>query len=200
MATRYLQPEAFKAWTRNEIQTDDDEWIEDAIDAATQWLDNELGRRVELATGSATSRVFVPNGTPILPIDDCVSVASITENGSLVAAAAYQLEPLNGRTVAGESVPYSSVRRLYDIDWYADYGRATISISADWGWATIPALILESCKIVAKDILANRTVTFGIVAATEQAAFSARLNPTVAKTIEQYGSPQGLTIIDFIGA
>lgn len=196
---RYLQPEQFKGWTRNEIPTDDDEWIIDAIEAAEQWLDNELGRRVERATGTTSARLFVPNGTAILPIDDCVSVTSVTENGALVTPIAYQLEPINGRTVAGEQVPYSSIRRLNDLDWYADYGRATISIVADWGWASIPALIVESCKIVAKDILANRTVTFGIAFATEQAAFSARQNPTVIKTIEQYGSPQGVTLINFIG-
>lgn len=196
---RYLEVEAFKSWARNEIPTNDDEWIEDAIVAAEQWLDNELGRRVEVASGTASARVFVPNGTPLLPIDDCVSVTSVTENGALVAPIAYQLEPLNGRGVAGEPLPFNMVRRLNDQDWYADYGRATISVVATWGWAAIPALVKESCKIVAKDILANRKVTFGIVAATESAAFSARQNPTVMKTIEQYGSPQGLTLIDFIG-
>lgn len=197
---RYITLEEQKAWMRNDIPVDDDDWVSDALDAATQWLDNELGRRVELATGTSSARVFVPNGTPLLQIDDCVSVASVTENGMAVPASAYQLEPLNGRGVAGEPLPYNLVRRLSDATWYTDYGRATVSISADWGWASIPALIRESCKIVAKDIYANRSVTFGIVAATEMASFAARSNVTVAKTVEQYGAPQGLTIIDFIGA
>lgn len=199
---RYVTVEAQKAWMRNEIPTEDDEWVEGALEAAEQWIDNELGRRVALATGTPSSRVFTPNGTPVLTIDDCVSVTSITENGSLVAAAGYQLEPLNGRTVAGEPVPYNMVRRLYDIDWYADYGRATIAVVADWGWTTIPSLIVESCKIVAKDMFMMRQpdAVFGLVAVTEAAGISARTNPIVRKMIEQYGSPKGNTLVDFIGA
>lgn len=197
---RYITVEELKGWTRNEIPTDDDEWIEDALSAAEQWLDNECGRRFEVATGTPASRVFVPSGSPLLPIDDCVSVTSVTENGATVTSGAYQLEPLNGRGVAGEVIPYSSIRRLYDIDWCADHGRATVSISADWGWTTIPALVRESCKIIAKDLLGNRRMQFGLVAVTDVSGIAARAHPTVVKTVEQYGSLQGMTLVDFIGA
>lgn len=199
---RYLPVEDLKAWMRNDIPTDDDDHIARAIVSAEQWLDNELGRRVQLATGTASVRVFVPNGTPLLPIDDCVSVASVTENGNVVLPAAYQLEPLNGRSVAGEPVPFNLIRKLYDLDWYEDDGRATITLVADWGWASIPHLVVESCKIVAKDLLTFRRpdVAFGLVAITESAGgISARQNPIVVKTIEQYGSSQGNTLVDFIG-
>lgn len=196
---RYVTVAEQKRWMRNEIAIDDDQWVEDALDAAEQWIDNECGRRFEVASGTPSARVFVPNGTPLLPIDDCVSVASITENGAALTAGAYQLEPLNGRGVSGEPVPFNTVRRLHDIDWFSDYGRATVSISADWGFVAIPALVRESCKIVAKDILGNRDVNFGVIAVTDSMAVSARMNPTVAKTIGQYGSPQGLTLVDLIG-
>ena len=157
-----------------------------ALAAAKTILNNSCGRQFVIASGSS-ARVFVPASYELVYIDDCTSVSSVTSDGQSVSASYYQLEPLNGRTVAGESVPYHKIRRITGL-WSvgANPREATISVTATWGWAAIPSEIIEACKILTKDIIANRDVKFGIVDATEAGAIVARTNPVVRQAIDTY--------------
>ena len=185
MATRYLSVETLKAQTRDGV-TVDDNLKESAIQAAETWIDNELHRQMIKASDTPSARVFVPAGSDLLHIYDCTSVTSVTENGVLLAAGTdYQLEPLNGLNDTGETVPYYRVLR-HGRCWYTDNGKATVSIVATWGWAEIPPQVVEACKIIAQDILANRDTRFGLAGITEVAGIRMRENPVVAKMIEHY--------------
>jgi len=189
MATRYLEVEAFKDWARDEVSVDDD-LIDQAINAAELAIDNALQRRMVVVTDGApglSARAYVPAASDLLFIDDCTEVTVITDNGTtLTVGTDYQLEPLNGLSGAGESVPYYKVRRLSGC-WYRDGHKATVSVTARWGWAAIPPQVLESCKIVTQDILENRNTRFGL-AGISQEGFSIRIreNPVVAKMILNY--------------
>jgi hypothetical protein len=185
MATRYLDVQVLKAWRRDETSTTDD-LIEDAINAATQSIDNKLKRRIVLATTSS-ARVFTPLNSDMLFIDDCTGVTSITENGTvLVAGTDYQLEPLNGLSESGETVPYYKVQRLGGGNWYRDGQRATVSIVAAWGWAAIPSQVVEACKVIAADMLRNPDMRFGLVDISEAGGVGSRENKTVTDMIAAY--------------
>lgn len=194
---RYVTVTEFKDYCRNELPTADDAFLSDALDTAEAMLDNACGRRFEIAAGSS-ARLFIPDGTSLLSIDDCTSVTSVTENGAVIPAANYQLEPLNNLSPAGATVPYDTVRRLSALPWYTDSGRATVSVVAAWGWAAIPAPIKQSCMILGKDIAANRDVRFGLVTVSEAGGVGTRENAIVRRAIEDYSSPRG-TLVDFIG-
>ena len=187
MATTWLTVEALKDYCRNELPTVDDAEFDVAIDAAVSAVAGELNRSLAVASDTPSTRVFRPKyGRRLLFIDDCVAVSSITENGSVLTVSTdYALEPLNGLDSAGEVVPYSQVRR-FNTCWYTDDDKATVSISARWGWASIPAQLVTAVKIVAKDVLGNRDVKFGIVAVTDAAVFAARTNPTVRVAVDRY--------------
>ena len=64
---------------------------------------------------------------------------------------------------------------------------ATISITATWGWAAIPARIEQAALIVAKEIITNRDeVKLGLVGFSDVGGVTARTNPIVRDTIAAY--------------
>jgi hypothetical protein len=180
-----LTVEQVKAYCRNEIPTDDDEWIEAAADAAEATLDHACQRRFQVASGTS-ARVFVPSDSEVVRIHDAVSITSVSNNGSTVSLADYQLEPLNGLSQEGEARPYEQIRLTSGL-WYIDQHRATITVTASWGWTAIPARIEQAALIIAKEIIVNRDeVKLGLIGFSDVGGVTARTNPIVRATIEQY--------------
>jgi hypothetical protein len=189
---RYLTVEQVKAYHRSEIPTDDDEFIEAACDSAEATIDRETNRRFAVASGSS-ARVFAPTDPYRLPIFDAVSVSSITNNGQALTAGQYQLEPLNALTLAGESVPYTSIRRITG-SWHIDpAGEALVSVTGSWGWTAIPDRIVQAALIIAKEIITNRDeVKLGLVGFSDVGGVTARTNPIVRDTLNHYRRYAGL--------
>lgn len=189
---RYLTTAGWKAWARDEVTADDDQ-IGAAILSAQQDLDNACSRRFIVAT-TATARVFVPASAERLIIDDCTSITSIAENGTTVDASLYQAEPLNNLSPSGETVPFDKVRRLSGC-WYRDGGKATITVTAPWGWLAIPFPIVESCKVVTKANLEVRDARFGLAAILENGiGISPREVTLVKRAIAQYSGPKSVMV------
>jgi hypothetical protein len=184
---RYLTVEQIKAYHRNEIPTADDEFIEAAGDSAEAFLDQACQRQFIVAS-SATPRLYAPMGGQVLNIHDCTTVTVASNNGSVASASAYQLEPVNGLTWAGETRPYDSIRLLNAIWEEGPYkGQATASITATWGWAAIPARITQAALIIAKEIIVNRDeVKLGLIGFSDVGGVVARTNPIVRDTINHY--------------
>ncbi len=138
MTTRYLDVDTFKQWTNDDVD-DDDDLIEQAIQAAEQWLDHQARRRF-IKADESTARSFVPEaGSTLLFIGDCDTIASVTENGTaLTEGTHYQPEPIDKiDPVTGEYRPYDRLRRL-DAVWYRNGPRATVVVNAAWGWEETP--------------------------------------------------------------
>lgn len=187
MATpRYLPVDTFKLWWKSEI-TADNALIEAAINAAETAIDKELGRRLIVAPTPATARVYRPDWcSRYLHINDATEITSVVENGvTLTAGTDYILEPLNGLDPAGEAWPYERLVK-YSGWWYTDGPKATVTVTAKWGWAAIPFEVVESCKIVAADMLSNRDMRNGLVAITEAGGVGSRQNQTVREMIRHY--------------
>jgi hypothetical protein len=185
---RYLTVEQVKAYCRNELPTEDDEWFAAACDAAEAALDHSCQRRFEVADSTPSARAYVPHrDVSILRIHDAVEVTTVTENGTTVTPSRYQLEPVNGLTIAGEPRPYDQIRLLEADWWYTDFGRATISVTARWGWSAIPARIEQAALIIAKEIITNRDeVKLGLIGFSDVGGVVARTNPIVRETVAHY--------------
>jgi len=182
---RYLSQLKIKAYHRNEIPTADDEFIDEGGDGAEDFMDESCKRRFVVAT-SATPRVYAPRSGHILRIHDCTSITSVVNNGATVAPADYQLEPLNGLTWSGEARPFEQIR-LKSGSWFVDDGEATVTVTAAWGWAAIPARIKHAALIVAKEIITNRDeVKLGLVGFSDVGGVVARTNPIVRDAIRDY--------------
>ena len=189
---RYLTVDDFKQWARDEVQADD-ELIGAAILAAQQQLDNACARRFAVASGSS-ARVYAPDLSDILIIDDCTAISSVVENGSTLAGTVYQAEPLNNLSPGGETVPYNKIRRLSGC-WYRNGGKATITVTATWGWAAVPYQIVEACKIVTKANIEVRDARFGLAAVLENGVgVSPREVTTVKQAIAQYSGIRAVMV------
>jgi hypothetical protein len=183
----FASVEELKDYVNDKTATANYALVEAARLAAITELSNGCQRQFVVAT-TATARRFVAESSELVRMDDCTTVTLVTSSGATVASADYQLEPLNGRSVTGEAMPYDRIRLLSG-SW--DFGssnarEATISITATWGWASIPYPIIEAHKILTKDILSNRDVRFGLVAITDAAGVGARTNPVVASAVNAY--------------
>lgn len=172
----------FKFYLRDQVNVDD-ALIEGALEGARISVLDFVQREVTLATGTPTSRVFTPPmaGMDRLRIPDCVSITSITDNGTTVTD--YQAEPLNNRAPTGEWRPYDTIRR-FDSSWTYDGGRALVTIVADWGWLTVPQSFDEALKIVGKDILLQRNNNSGVAGFGEFGAVRVQSNKIASALLQ----------------
>ena len=194
MATpRYLPVATFKLWHKDET-TLDDTLVEAAINAAETAIDKALQRRMAVSSTSS-DRSYAPTPqSQILYIHDATAVTSVVENGrTLTANVDYQLEPLNAIDATGEAWPYYVIRRL-DNWWYTRGQRATVVVTGAWGWASIPPMVVEACKIVTGDMLSNRDMRNGLVAITEAGGVGSRENRTVRDMVANYRYPSSLLV------
>lgn len=178
--------EVFKAYIRDEANGVGDDILQGYLDAASRALGNGCHREFVVAT-TESSRSFQPQGrSRVLFIDDCTTITSVVDNGTtLVHGTDYQKEPLNGKSSAGETVPYHRLVKPYTC-WYSATNLASVTVTATWGWAAIPYQITQACLTLAKELCNNQDVRFGIVAVTEAAAFGVRQNKVVREALTDY--------------
>lgn len=173
----------FRAW-KGIPTSPADAVVQAAIDAAEEAINDDCGRIFAVA-GSGTARLYVPTNTDVLTIHDCTTVTAITESGSAVTLS-YQLEPVNNLTAAGDYSPYTRIR-LLGSSWRTtgERGEATISVTATWGWATLPDRYTQAVEILAADLLEQVELRNGIVGFTEYAGIRVKANPMVAGLLKK---------------
>ena len=177
--------EAVESYYRSEI-TADRALVEVACLAVTSVIEQMCQRQFAVA-GSATARTYVPRPqSTVLRIHDCTSVTTVVENSAtLTAGTGYQAEPVQTVSWAGETTPYTQLRRLGGT-WYTYEGTGTVVVTAAWGWAAIPDAVTQAAYIGVKEILDAREVRFGIAAVTEFGPTRVRQNPMVAQLLAPY--------------
>jgi hypothetical protein len=148
--------DTFRAYINaSRVDITDAALIQAALDAAEGWITTYCGRQFVVA-GTATTRTYPVTYGDVLEVDDFTSATSVTVDGSTLTASTYQLEPLNTLGTYGAQQPYWQIRRY--TGWYPGSlpGKATVAVTATWGWVAIPAQVVEACKIVARDLLSSQ--------------------------------------------
>lgn len=185
----------FKEYVGSRIKADD-AFLQAALDATDVFVADYCARSfTTIAVDGATSaRLYVPTGSDVLRIHDCIAVTAVTESGTAVTASTYQLEPTNALSWSGQARSYEQIRRLGSCWWQTDtYAHVpSISVTARWGWLTVPASVTEATKILARDIVGQRDVrgdteSFGEFGATRAVIKQAErlLNPY--RRVEAFG-------------
>ena len=135
--------------------TVDDTLIEIGIESASREIDGYC-ERVFYNFGTAT-RLFLPTDNFLVQIDDLQSISALKtdSNGDRTfdvtwSADDYQLEPLNG-FVSGLEQPYTRIRAVgsylfpvFDV-LNSNYYEASIQITGDWGFASVPTVTSDQC-------------------------------------------------------
>jgi len=188
----YLTVSEMKGYIRSEQGAVDDTLLTSILDAASSAIDDYCQRSfTAYASGGATARVFVPTDTVLLPIYDATTVTAITEDGTTLASTYWQAEPVNNRDGSGATVPFDRIRRIDGGTWgqTSGYpGKASISVTATWGWVSVPPRVKEACRIVAKEIAESRDARSGLVDFGDFAA-RATQSPTVARLLSALRGP-----------
>ena len=153
--------EELATYLRNEIPTEDYPDLDGVAIAAESLVTKVSGRKWVVASGSST-RYYAPRtvGQDLIRIHDCTTVTSVTNDGETVpvwasSTGGYQLEPINGLDWAGEARPYESIRYIGS-RWKFDNYRATVAVTATWGWAAIPEQVVRAGYVIAKDMWSYR--------------------------------------------
>ena len=85
----------------------------------------------------------------------------------------------------GEARPYEQIRYIGSRFTFDNY-RATVSVTATWGWLAIPEQIKRAALILAKDIAVHRDVNFGNLGVTDVGAVRARQAPLIRDLTKRY--------------
>jgi hypothetical protein len=175
-------------------ETADDTKLSIAINAASRQIDGYCGQRF-WQDPSPVTRTFFPYDSNLLDvtIDGGDGIATMTslaldtgDTGSYSTAVTdYLLRPTNHTTLG---VPVTEIylpgtSYLYN---RSSYGRATVQVTAQFGWPAIPDDITKACLIQAAALFKAKDAVFGAVALGDTgAAMRVRpLNPMAAGLLD----------------
>ncbi len=172
--------------------TTDDERFQDALESATQEINTHCSRRF-YADLTASARVFHPAGHGgVVLVDDFWTdddlVIETTSDGitwTTFPLADVELEPLNGVMDGEAGWPYTRIRAVDGRRFYRA-ARATVRVTAKWGWRAVPAPVHQACLILAAETAKLAEAPFGVGGYGEFGIVKARDNPFAARKLQKY--------------
>ena len=131
----------------------DDAFIDDAIEAASRWIDRESGTRFYVAT--ETQKYDTPTGNLILLDSNFTAITSVVNgDGTVIAASNYVTLPANSLPLYGLELKTAS-----SIKWLESNGspQQAITITGTVGYSAIaPKDIWYACMEIAKALYSRR--------------------------------------------
>jgi hypothetical protein len=186
----YVTAAEFRGWLGVSVADATEQALLDgAVSAAGGLVDDWCGQQFDQT--SATARTFVPQDWCVLHlpppsrISSTTSLVVKTDMGgdgtyeTTLSATDYLLEP-TAEYVSGVQRPWRTVRSLNGARFpVLPYGKATVQITALWGWAAVPAAVKQATFIVAADLWKAKDAAFGVAGFGEFGAVrvGSRINP-----------------------
>jgi len=138
----------------DDVDPKDDDFIEQAIEAASRWIDRETATQFYAST---ETRYFDVPDTAILDLDKhCISITTLTNgDGTTIASSSYVKLPAN-------VTPFLAVqlKSSKNVSWETDADGETlqvISVYGSWGYsATAPADLHLACLEIARALYGRR--------------------------------------------
>lgn len=170
----------------------DDAELEDAIASVSREIERHCGRQFNRAD-TASQRLFVPTAPTWAYVDDIHSttglVVEVDETGSgswsTWDADAYQVEPLNGTVEGQDGWPYYKITAL-DGCFPRCGRRATLRVTAQWGWESVPAPVKQAAKILAAETVTLRTAPLGVAGVDDYGVVRVRDSRMAAGKLAKY--------------
>jgi hypothetical protein len=178
--------------------SNDDARITYALKAASRGIDKCCHRQFNDA-GTTSARVYWPASIVDADVDDFSTTTGLiiaTDPGFTQAygqtwtSSQYELAPLNGIVDGETGWPYWQIHAI-GAPWFPiPYGRignrATLRVTARWGWAAVPDAITEACQIISEEIFKLRDAPFGVAGFSDYGAVRVRQNPIAMAMIAPY--------------
>ncbi len=153
--------------------TTDDTILGQVLDAVSQWIDNDLGRRFYTTAADETRYYTAGDGSLLFLDDDLLSVTTLytDEDGDRTyertwAATDYDLEPYNA---ALEGRPYTMLRVTPTGSYSFPAGiRKGVKLIGKFGYcATAPSAIQEGCLLLSQRLFKRKDALFGVMGSIE---------------------------------
>lgn len=182
--------------------SDYDEELNEALRTSSEEIERFCSRQFNQAE-AATARVYVPYRSWGIEVDDFH-----TTNGLVVetdvdgdgvfettwAATDYELFPLNGVQSGQAGWPFWEIRALGTREFpraYVGERRARVRVTADWGWAQVPAPVKHACLLLAAKNFQMKDAPlgvagmsdFGVVRVQDDRLAQSKLRPYVRNKI-----------------
>jgi hypothetical protein len=167
--TDYINLDQFKQ-RLGVTNTDKDVRILEHISAASRWVD-EITHR-QFGPGSSSARYFRPLACDQVFIDDASAITEVAVDGSdtgsyttIWATTYYETDPANGIGPDGQTGwPITSLRAVAGYTFPTYDQRRSVKVTATWGWAAIPANVVEATYLLANRLFYEVAVPGGIIA------------------------------------
>lgn len=190
--------------------TVDDTTLTAALTAACVGINDVCGRQFNDA-GVPSARSYKPRSSDVCMVDDfstsvgLVIATDLDADGTFEqtwTGTDFELLPLNGVRNGVPGWPYNQInaysslyfpssagRRggLYASPWrYARIDRASVQVTARWGWTAIPEPIKQAVKITASEISKLKDAPFGVAGFDQYGAVRVRANPIAMRLLGPY--------------
>ena len=146
--------------------TSEDDYIEDAIDAAEDEINNFCGRTF-VASGSASARVYQPSTNVLVYTDDFYTTDSLVVKQDDSTAGAYgtTLTITDDFIVVGNSAPFNCIRSVSSPFPRYTSDRPTVEVTAKWGYkSAAPAAVQQAALILSARLFQRRSSPLGVMA------------------------------------
>ncbi|GIH27617.1 hypothetical protein Aph01nite_59270 [Acrocarpospora phusangensis] len=168
--------------------------FQEALQTASREVERHCDRQFNRVE-SASARVFWPKGCKVVTIDDFHSTEDFLIKTDLNASGSfnvtwpstgYQLEPLNG-VVDGEiGWPYFRIRALGKNAFPVFSDRASLQITAKWGWSTVPAPVKRATLVIASETFKLKDAPFGVSGYGEYGPVRIKNSPVAMRMLAPY--------------
>lgn len=167
--------------------------LESAVDSISREIERHCGRQFNQA-GTTSARMYVPDSATWTYVDDFHTTTGLVVEVDLAgndtwttwAADDYQLEPLNGIVEGQSGWPYYKLRALSRSFPVCRSGRATVRVTADWGWAAVPDPVVQAAKILAAETFTLRTAPLGVAGVDDYGIVRVRDSRMAAAKLSKY--------------
>lgn len=171
----------------------DDTGLTAALSVASRGIEFCTHRQFNDA-GAASARLYYPDSSYMTKVDDFSTTTGLVielDAGSdgifetTWTSASYELAPLNGVVDGTTGWPYWKIRAVQSYFPTCTW-RASLRVTARWGWTAIPAPIKEATLILAEDLFKLKDSPYGVGGYGEYGRIKARENPNVWMRISPY--------------
>ncbi|GAA1766155.1 head-tail connector protein [Streptomonospora arabica] len=163
------------------VDTDDDAELTSALAAASRGVNRFCNRQFNKTT-TATGRQFDATTATLLLVDDFHTTTDLVVDGTAYDSSVHVLEPLNGMVDGEPGWPYWRIRNAG-----GDYTTsATVTVTAQWGWAEVPASVTEAALITAMEITKLSDAPFGVQGNAEMGLIRIRENHRISSMLAPY--------------
>lgn len=168
--------------------------LEEALATASREIDRHCERQFN-NTPDASARVFRPKGLKLVTLDDFYTTDDLiieTDPGdsgtfsNIWTPSDYELEPLNGIVNGEFGWPYFRIRAVGNKVFPANNERASLRVTAKWGWSDVPAPVKRATLVIASEMFKLKDTPFGVAGYGEYGPVRVKNSPIAMRLLAPY--------------